>query len=224
MRRPGMQAYRAYKKPLLEMFKSKLGDDSKLLLKIDQIELVAITPTVTVDQREEKGMSTLQLGPERILVRTIDAFDWATFLTKLFPGTEEKSHLKNKYLELPVIPWFAPFNLYAYIPDDRTVLLLNNKKAMEKLVVRKFDAPPAWEWSKEWEKMDRGLITFAVDNRDGRWLAERGTEGTWRVVAAPLVDYPQFACISFDWNLNTNRVVVHGRAICKKKCKSNRLS
>jgi beta-lactamase regulating signal transducer with metallopeptidase domain len=116
----------------------------------------------------KKPPRSLVLGG--LMVRTTEPFDWKAQIQAWLPGMTEVHEGSHVYYRLPSFPFLGP-NGGAYFPDDRTMVIDQEKKLLS-LLRRAAPAPPAYAQGADWGQVHRGLVAWALDNRDGQWARE----------------------------------------------------
>lgn len=207
----------AYNKAILQGMKA-FGADEELLLKVEQIELIAADFIAIFDKNGSKEQPhRMMFGANHVMARTTQPYDWKRLLLKLFPDTVAKEHRQCEYLELPVIPAFGPKKLYVFVLDDRTITFAAGEKLVQGMIAVHVDGSPRNDWTDQWTAIDGGLATIAFDNRQYHWLQMREIDDSlWKPFVGPLLDGAQFIGIGADWSNLTNRLVVRGRAISEQ--------
>lgn len=159
-----------------------LAVEEELLLRVEQAELIAADVLVVFDKNgtEEQPHRTM-FSTGHSMVRMTQPYDWKRLLLKLLPDMVTKEYRQCEYFALPVIPALGPAKVFAYVPDDRTLVFANGDKSIQGVIAAHIDGAPRYDWLDQWAAVDGGLMTIAFDNREHRWLEMRGIDDDlWR--------------------------------------------
>lgn len=230
--RPAALFRRADLKPMKDIYNEgllrgmkALSADEELLLKVEQIELLAADAYVVFDKNgKEEQPHRMMFSAGHVMARTTDPYDWKALVLKLFPDTVAREHRQCEYLVLPVIPALGPKKVHVFVPDDRTLVFACSERFIQGVIDVHIDGAPRYDWADQWSAVNGGLMTIAFDNREHRWLQMRGIDDDlWKPFVGPLLDGAQFIGIGADWSSSTNRLVVQGRAISEKPKQSDQV-
>jgi hypothetical protein len=136
---------------------------SKCPLTIEQIEQV--TAAVRFEARTVNGKDEGRLMFLSPTIRTVNPFDWMSFIRSCWPNAvikheAGKEYVKIQYPKLGRSPCF-------YIPDSRTLVGVEEEVIL-RLIRRAAPAAPAFARGEDWKKVEHDLVAIVLDNSDGR--------------------------------------------------------
>ena len=135
---------------------------------------------LTVGGEKEPGKRTLMAS--LTVLRTTRDIDWVKLRDDC--GTLFKKHewKGDTYVSFPMLEALKPLtggrgDMYLWAADART-LVMDGDRAIKKLIERKASGKkaPVPAYAEGWDKVSRGLLAIALDNRDGRLLKRCITE------------------------------------------------
>jgi hypothetical protein len=173
--------YSAIAKELTRQFDVplKAANDS---LRIEAIEQIVVG--VEVGQVRGKRQPRA-INAHGLMVRTIEPFDWAQQIRAWWPSVREVRDAGRVYYKL-TCPQLAP-NPCFYLPDDRTIVL-DDEEPLLRIIRRGAPATSPYAQGPDWERVSRGLLVVALDNRAGRWTQEMQGSGA-QTLGLPIVDW-----------------------------------
>jgi beta-lactamase regulating signal transducer with metallopeptidase domain len=164
--RPGMRTFADLFTLEFHEFESRFLHGAKLELRIEDIDLVVATVTVTPPTDGAGGKATIQSGLRAL--RTVKDFDWLKQMKALIPSLQEvQIHDAGQvYYRIPkgFFPYFGLEEMSFVIPDSRTILFSTKVPGT---------APrPLPEWLANWKAVEREDLALAIDTRDCGWMRE----------------------------------------------------
>jgi beta-lactamase regulating signal transducer with metallopeptidase domain len=173
-RRRGMAAYSALLNMSLmpEIAKAAkvlgfdLTRDGLVLPRIESIEQFTLGIYLT---RMEDKKAPRRVGFSGLMVRTSEPFDWANLLRASKAKLTEvrlENRVYYKWTNAAMRP--APGkDAIIHFPDDRTIVFELSEEPIHRFS-RKTRTAPAYARGKAWDRVSRGLLAVALDNRDGQ--------------------------------------------------------
>jgi hypothetical protein len=113
----------------------------------------------------KEGSQLHQIMFSGFTVRTTRPFDWLKMLHAWGLETTEVHEGEIVYHRF-MAPAFGPKPGAVYCPDDRTVVL-ENEVEIRSLAHRGGRSVPAFAQNADWERASRGLLAYALNNKDG---------------------------------------------------------
>jgi hypothetical protein len=101
-----------------------------------------------------------------ITVRTTAPVDWVTLFRAFAQGPVETRDGDRLYYKLKS-RWIGPDACF-FCPDDRTLVCTDEKRLLALFRRPIPPPPPVFAQGKDWDRMLRGLLVVALDNRGGR--------------------------------------------------------
>jgi len=141
----------------------------RLQLGIENIESMVASLNFDNGGKDEHGakMHRIMVGAP-VTVRTTSPFDWLRFLRQWGCELHEVRDDDRVYFRLTgdVQPHLGPDPCGVYLPDARTAVF-SDERTMRKLIRPEARVLPAHLAGPEWERVSRGLVAVALQNRKG---------------------------------------------------------
>lgn len=152
------------------------------------IDTMVLPGHITVGANADPGTkaekpSQFMVGGTAAVIRTVRPYDWNAAVRRWFPFAAPAEHAGERFLCVrfktalfPVLTaFFAGMKdvdelaVAFYAPDDRT-LVVDGDEAIRRMIDRR-KAGRAVEPPPGWDKVSRGVLAVAFDNRNKQWVA-----------------------------------------------------
>ena len=144
-----------------------------LAVEPDQIESIVTSINIVSNGRPGQPPKLHRVRTVGQAVRMVTPFDWLALLRQWRVGIEEFHVGERVYCKLSVPqPLPASSICCIYLPDDRTIVVLDSQSSMEELLGRPVPTEPAFLRGPDWEQAEPGLVTLAIDNRGDRFVKQ----------------------------------------------------
>jgi len=157
-----------------------LGMKTGLGLPLEEIDLVLGKFMVQKLQVETPDSKKNALVAGLFMIRALKDVDWKKQLQNVTAGLREvkyRDHVYYKPLQGPapqMFPTILPYmgkDMCYFLPDART-LVVDTEPNLRRLIKRGPVARPECVWVEGWQKVERGLLAVALDNRNQRLFAD----------------------------------------------------
>ena len=171
--RAGMAPFAAQANKALALWLAQVGEDLSLdaagskasPIQVESIEQA--TFGVWVENKDVTTRPNRQIIFGGLALRMTRPFDWvAQFRAWKMDPTEVREG-DRVYYTLKNGSWLGPKPCF-FCPDERT-LIVNEEKVVQNLMKRAAPTAPEYARGKDWDRVSRGVLAVALDNRDGRW-------------------------------------------------------
>src|SRR5262249_23895262 len=124
--------------------------------------------------------------------RTVEPFDGPKELRALWPHLDEVRDPGSGqvYFKLRKNEFRGPKPGCVYFPDDRTVVFDEEPKLL-RLIRRAAPTAPESARGDDWDRLSRGLLAVALDNRDGRLSRLLDVDDQEDAEIAPLIEHAE---------------------------------
>jgi hypothetical protein len=143
-----------------------LTQSGLVLPRIESIEQLTLGIYLT---RTEDKKAPRRLGFSGLMIRTSEPFDWANLLRAWKAELTEvrlKDQVYYKWANDATRPLVGKGS-FVHIPDDRTIVFELSEEPIHRSS-RETRTAPAYARGKAWDRVSRGLLAVALDNRDGQ--------------------------------------------------------
>jgi beta-lactamase regulating signal transducer with metallopeptidase domain len=142
-------------------------------LPIEAIDQVVSQIVFRTDKTRKEGQTAV--FSKVTMVRTVKDFDGRKLLKTWLPDEVEVHYHGKVYYRVTKLPHPELMQLFErdfcyFFPDGRTAVF-DTEENVRRLLRGGKKPPPAW--AEGWKQVERGLVAFAMDNRDKRWLLDR---------------------------------------------------
>jgi hypothetical protein len=143
------------------------GRPAFVRLGIDNLEWITFGVRFGQTKNKEGAkLHTIMFGTPA--VRTVAPFDWLAFLRQWrfeFAEVREGGRVYHRVTGM-LKPLLGPGTYCVYLPDDRTIVF-DEEKVIRELAVGEVPPRPAYLCGPDWERASRGLLAYAISNKDG---------------------------------------------------------
>jgi beta-lactamase regulating signal transducer with metallopeptidase domain len=156
-------------------------------------------------------LHTIMMGAP-VAVRTTRPFDWLRFLREWrFEFEEAREGDRVYYKVTGVVQPQIGSDPCVYLPDDRT-MVLSDTDSIRKLIRRRVPFHPAHLTGADWDRVSRGLLVLAIQDRDGVLAKDYDLGRPDDEVVLPLLKGVDHWVLGVD---DTESLGVHAFAACR---------
>ncbi len=170
-RRPGMLKWAemldaAIARDFEAEFVKEMGIDPATpgLPRLHATDIEWVTCGVTFGREKKESEQLHRIMASGFTIRTTHAFDWLKMLHAWGMKTTEV-HDGGFVFHTFTNPAFGPGLAAAYCPDDRTLVLVSEVE-IRSLIHRGGRSVPAFVQTADWKRASRGLLAYAINNRN----------------------------------------------------------
>jgi hypothetical protein len=155
-------------------------------------------------------MHTIEFGSP--VFRTVAPFDWLAFLRQWgfeFAEVREGGSVYHR-ITGKLMPLLGPGVYCVYLPDERTIVF-DEEKVIRKLAAGEAPPRPAYLRGPEWERASRGVLAYAISNKDGALAKDYDLGRPDDAMVLPLLKGVDHWTFSVD---DADAMVVRASAAC----------
>ena len=169
---------------------------------------------------ENKPMHRIAFGDP--VVRMVAPFDWLAFLRQWRFDCEEVRVKGRAYYKITgeIRRIWGGSSPCFFLPDDRTIVFAE-EDAIRKIVSDNDPAPPTYRSGKAWERASRGLVAYAIKNRDDSFTKHYDLGRPDDAVVLSLFKGADWWVIGVD---DADPIVLHADATCRDRDASEAIS
>jgi hypothetical protein len=186
-RQQGMAPLAAQADTMLAMALRELGiltDPARNPFRVEAVEQVTLGLLIT--HVEGKKEFNRRIEAHGLMVRIAGPTDWRKLIQSRWPGLTECRAAGQVYYKAGKDHDRLRTNACFYIPDDRTLVLVDEPRLL-RVLRRGVPTAPEYARGEDWDRVSRGLFAVALDNRDGRWT--RAFQDSVAAAIAPSVKH-----------------------------------
>ena len=169
---------------------------------------------------ENKPMHRIAFGDP--VVRMVAPFDWLAFLRQWRFDCEEVRVKGRAYYKITgeIRRIWGGSSPCFFLPDDRTIVFAE-EDAIRKIVSDNDPAPPTYLSGKAWERASRGLVAYAIKNRDDSFTKHYDLGRPDDAVVLSLFKGVDWWVFGVD---DADPIVLHADATCRDRDASEAIS
>ena len=146
---------------------------------------------------------------EVLSVRTTEPVDWVTLFRAFKQDPIEIRDGDRVYYKWKN-PMLGKDACFFFCPDDRTLVFAPEKRMLQ-ILNREAPSSPAFAKGKDWDRLLRGLLVVAFDNRDGRLTKFVKNDEPKVIDLTPLFEHVDLWTLGLD---NDDEIVFRAVATC----------